>query len=77
MRVESYRASCYLQGLKQKKRKRMFRAEICKDAAGHECGIDLWMTACPQGRPESLNRGGVETVTTGNGRQPEQRCLER
>lgn len=44
-------------------------AEFCKDAAGRHRGIDFWMTACQQGQPESGNRGGVETVTTGNNDQ--------
>lgn len=32
-------------------------------------GIDFWMTACQQGQPERVNRGGVETVTTSNNDQ--------
>lgn len=44
-------------------------AEFCKDAAGRHRGIDFWMTTCQQGQPESVNRGGMETVTTGNNDQ--------
>lgn len=47
----------------------MFCAGFCKDAAGRHRGIDVWMTACQQGQPESVNRGGLETVTTGNNDQ--------
>lgn len=37
--------------------------------AGENHGIDFWMTACQQGQPESVNRGGVKTVTPGNNDQ--------
>lgn len=38
-------------------------------SAGENHGIDFWLTACQQGQPESVNRGGVKTLTPGNNDQ--------